>query len=81
MVVVAYYDPADQEQTAASALEISRKQAEVAIDFFRSRGLHKLGWTTRRKMTPLGMGQSPSPVVEHERLPASNLQVLLFTPP
>jgi hypothetical protein len=32
-------------------------------------------------MTPLGMGQNPSPVVERERLPGSNLQVLLFSPP
>jgi phospholipid/cholesterol/gamma-HCH transport system substrate-binding protein len=51
------------------------------VGFFRSRGVHKLGWTTRRKMTPLGMGWNPSPVVEHERLPASNLQVILFSPP
>ncbi|MBN9520965.1 MCE family protein, partial [bacterium] len=81
VVVVAYSEPADPDQTPASALEMTRKQAEVAVEFFRSRGLHKLGWTARRKMTPLGMGQNPSPVVEHERLPGSNLQVLLFSPP
>lgn len=81
LVVVAYSDPADPDQTPASALEMTRKQAEVAVEFFRSRGLHKLGWTARRKMTPLGMGQNPSPVVERDRLPGSHLQVLLFTPP
>jgi phospholipid/cholesterol/gamma-HCH transport system substrate-binding protein len=81
VVVVAFSDPRDPDQTSASALEMTRKQAEVTVEFFRSRGLHKLGWTTRRKMTPLGMGQSPSPVVESERLPGSNLQVLLFSPP
>jgi hypothetical protein len=31
-------------------------------------------------MTPLGMGTNPSPVVEKEPLPASSVQVLLFTP-
>ncbi len=81
MVVVAYSDPADPEQTSASALETTRKQAEAVVEFFRSRGLHKMGWTTRRKMTWLGMGQGPSPVVERENLPASNVQVLMFSPP
>lgn len=81
VVVVAYCDPADPEQTAASAHELTKKQAEAVVEHFRSRGLHKLGWTARRKMTPLGMGQNPSPVVEREAVPGSNLQVLVFSPP
>lgn len=81
VVVVAFADPSDPDLTPASALELTRKQAEAVIEHLRSRGVHKLGWTARRKMTPLGMGQNPSPVVERERLPRSNVQVLLFSPP
>ena len=80
VVIVSFSDPADPDQTPASALEMTRKQSEVAIEFLKARGVHKLGWTTRRKMTPLGMGMNPSPVVEKESLPVSNLQILLFAP-
>ena len=80
VVVVAFADPEDQSLTPGSALEVTKKQSEVVIEFLKEQGVHKLGWTTRRKMTPLGMGMTPSPVVEREPLPASNLQVLLFTP-
>jgi phospholipid/cholesterol/gamma-HCH transport system substrate-binding protein len=80
VVIVAFTDPSDPDYTPASAMETTKKQSEVVIEYLKSRGVHKLGWTTRRKMTPLGMGMSPSPVVEKESLPQSNLQVLLFTP-
>jgi len=80
VVVVSYCDPSDSDQTGASALELTKKQSEVVVEYLKSHGVHKLGWTTRRKMTPVGMGMNPSPVVEKEPLPASNLQVLLFTP-
>lgn len=80
VVVVSYCDPNDPDQTAASAHELTKKQSEVVVDYLKSHGVHKLGWTTRRKMTPLGMGMAPSPVVEKETLPSSNLQVLLFVP-
>ena len=80
VVVAAFCDPADKTQTSASAQELTKKQAEAVIEFFKSQGVHKLGWTTRRKMTPIGLGMSPSPVVEKDPPPASNVQVLLFTP-
>jgi hypothetical protein len=80
VVVVAFSDPADPDQTPASALEMTRKQSEAVVEFLKAQGVHKLGWTSRRKMTPLGMGMNPSPVVEKEPLPPSNVQVLLFTP-
>lgn len=80
VVVVAFADPDDPSQTPGSALEVTKKQSEVVIEFLKEQGVHKLGWTTRRKMTPLGMGMNPSPVVEKEPLPPPNLQVLLFTP-
>lgn len=80
VVIVAFCDPADPDQTPASAMETTKKQSEVVVEYLKGLGVHKLGWTTRRKMTPLGMGMNPSPVVEKETLPPSNLQVLLFTP-
>lgn len=80
VVVAAFCDPADKGQTAASAMEMTKKQAEAVVEFFKGQGVHKLGWTSRRKMTPLGMGMNPSPVVEKDPPPASNVQVLLFTP-
>ena len=80
LVVCAMCDPADKTQTAASASELTRKQAEAAIEYLKGQGVYKLGWVTRRKMTPLGMGMTPSPVIEKEKLPASNVQFLLYTP-
>lgn len=80
VVIVAFCDPNDPGQTSASAHELTKKQAEAAIEFFKSQGVHKLGWTTRRKMTPLGMGTNPSPVVEKEPLPPSRVEVLVFSP-
>jgi ABC-type transporter Mla subunit MlaD len=80
VVVVAFADPDDPNLTPGSATEVTRKQSEVVIEFLKEQGVHKLGWTTRRKMTPLGMGMNPSPVVEKDPLPASHVQVLLFTP-
>jgi hypothetical protein len=80
VVVVAFCDPHDPGQTPASALQLTRKQAEAVVEYLKGEGVHKLGWTTRRKMTPLGMGTAPSPVVEREPLPPSHVQVILFTP-
>ncbi|HYH63241.1 MAG TPA: MlaD family protein [Urbifossiella sp.] len=81
LVVVAFADPNDAGYTPASALETTRKQAEALNNYFRDHNVHKLGWVSRRTMTPLGMGFSPSPVVENPPLPASNIQLLLFSPP
>lgn len=79
VVVVSYCDPEDKSQTPASAVELTKKQSELVIEHFKANGIHKLGWTTRRKMTPLGMGMNPSPVVE-PGLAASRVQVIAFTP-
>jgi hypothetical protein len=80
VVVVAYCDPADSTQTAASALELTRKQAEAVVNHLKACNVHKLGTFTRRKITPLGMGWNPSPMVEKEPQPPALVQVLLFTP-
>lgn len=80
IVVAAFWDPSDKTQTPASALELTRRQAEAVIAHFKICNVHKIGTFSRRKLTPLGMGISPSPVVEVEPLPCCAIQVLLFTP-
>ncbi len=70
IVVVAYFDPADKSQTAASAMELTRKQAESVMNHLKGCGVHKMGIVSRRKVTPLGMGMNASPVVETEKTPA-----------
>lgn len=80
VVVAAMCDPEDTTQTTASALELTRKQCEVAVEFLKDQRAHKIGWIARRTMTPLGLGFGPSPVVEAKPNPPPYLQVMLFTP-
>ncbi len=80
VVVVSFVDPADKTQTPASAQELSKKQAERVIDHLKICDVHKLGTFSRRKMTPLGMGVNPSPVVEPNPLPPAVVQIMVFTP-
>lgn len=80
IVVAAFWDPQDKQQTPASATELTRKQAEAVVAHFKTCNVHKIGTFSRRKMTPLGMGMNPSPVVEAEPLPACAVQVIMFTP-
>lgn len=80
VVITARHDPADPAHNAASAAELTRKQTEAAIECLRSNGAHKMGWWTRRKITPVGLGSGPPPVPERDPLPPSYLQVLVFTP-
>jgi hypothetical protein len=80
VVVAALCDPNDHNQTPASAVELTKKQSAAVVDYLKSAGAHKMGWWSRRKLTPLGLGNGPSPVVEKEPLPPSYVQVLLFTP-
>ena len=86
VVVAALCDPNDRTQTSASAAELTKKQAESVIEFLKAHGVHRMGLGSRlrltsgRKMTPIGLGFGPSPVVETEPVPPSYVQILLFTP-
>jgi phospholipid/cholesterol/gamma-HCH transport system substrate-binding protein len=86
VAVAALCDPNDRSQTSASAAELTRKQAESVVEFLKAHGVHRIGWGSRlgvasgRKLTPVGLGFGPSPVVEKDPLPPSYVQVLLFTP-
>ncbi len=80
VVIAALCDPNDKLQTSASAGELTRKQSEAVVEFLKGQGAHKIGWVSRRKFTPVGLGFGPAPVVEKDPLPPSYLQVLVFTP-
>jgi phospholipid/cholesterol/gamma-HCH transport system substrate-binding protein len=80
VVVACYCDPESKTQTSASATELTRKQAEVALAYLKTHNVHKLGVIARRTMTALGMGTNPPPVREATPTPPSYLQVLVFTP-
>ena len=80
IVIVAFCDPADLTQTPASATELTKRQAEAVVNHLKACDVHKLGTFSRRKITPLGMGMSPSPIVEPTPQPPALVQVLMFTP-
>jgi len=80
IVVVAFCDPADRSQTPASATELTKKQAESVVGHLKACDVHKLGTFSRRKLTPLGMGMNPSPIVETVPQPPALVELLMFTP-
>lgn len=80
LVVAAAHDPADTARSSAAAAELTRKQADAVAEFLRANGVHKLGWWTRRKITPVGLGSDARPAREPNPPPASAVQVIAFTP-
>jgi hypothetical protein len=80
VVVVAYADPADKTQTPAAAMELTKKQAEKVVDYFKNIDVHKISTFSRRKITPLGMGMNPSPIIEKNPPPPAMVQIIMFTP-
>ncbi len=79
-VVVCGRGASDSAQPAATVEQLTRKQAEVAVEFLKANGAHKMGWWSRRKVTALGLGRSGSPAVGAEAPPANHVQVFVFTP-
>lgn len=80
VVVASLADPKDDSLTGASAAGLTKKQAETITEYFRDQGVHKIGYVTRRKVTPVGLGFDPSPVVEKDKLPAARVEIILFVP-
>lgn len=80
IVVASFADSKAKELTAASARTLTKKQAEVITEYLKDHGVHKMGYVTRRKVTPVGQGFDPSPVVEKDPLPAARVEVILFVP-
>lgn len=80
IVVVTQHDPADPRQTSASATELTKKRSEVAAECLKQHKAHRISWMSSRTVTTLGLGMGMSPAVPDRPIPASCVQVLLFTP-
>jgi phospholipid/cholesterol/gamma-HCH transport system substrate-binding protein len=79
VVVVAYADR--QHPDPARARTVSTQQARAVTDYLKERlGAHKMGIVSRRKVLPLGLGVSPPPTEERDKLPAPRVEVLVFVP-
>jgi hypothetical protein len=79
--VAAAVDPNDPKCPPGAAGEITRKRAEAVAEYLKGQKAHKIGWFSRRTITPIGLGYGPHPAVAPEHpLPPAYVQVLLFTP-
>jgi phospholipid/cholesterol/gamma-HCH transport system substrate-binding protein len=80
VVVVAYAAP-NATRTAVLDKDLTQQQSEAVVDYLKNRwSVHKMGWTSTRKVTPLGMGQQPPPGRETESLPKARIEVMVFVP-
>jgi hypothetical protein len=77
IVVAAKADP-NTTLSADGAEQLTRKQAEVVVEYLKSRHSHKIGVWKRRSMASVGLGVYESPLRE-ETFPAF-LQVNVFIP-
>jgi phospholipid/cholesterol/gamma-HCH transport system substrate-binding protein len=81
IVIAAFADPANKNETSASARELTKKQSEIVADLLKDQGAAKMGtFSSNRNIIPLGFGFDPSPVVEKDDLPRARLEVILFVP-
>ena len=79
VVVVTYADPKTSD--AKTANTITRQQSEAVITYLKgNHKVHKLGWVTSRKVTPLGMGLQSPPAPEKDVLPPGRIEVIVFVP-
>jgi hypothetical protein len=81
VVVAAYADP--HKVPPPTAKLITQQQAEAVCTYLtRNHGVHKMGWFSSRKVTPLGQGvvQPPPDPAEHTPLPPARVEVLVFVP-
>jgi phospholipid/cholesterol/gamma-HCH transport system substrate-binding protein len=79
VVVVSYADP--QRAPLRQALEVTQKQSEAVADYLKTKhSVHKLGWFSSRKVTPLGQGTLPPPIPESTPLPPGRVEILIFVP-
>jgi phospholipid/cholesterol/gamma-HCH transport system substrate-binding protein len=61
------------------ALTLSQKQSEAVVNYLTERhGVQKMGWFSRRSVTPIGLGVGPSPLPSKGRGP--RIDVLVFVP-
>jgi hypothetical protein len=81
IVVAALADPTVTHRSAEFADELTKKQADVVVQFLKDHKAHKTGWFTSRKATAIGLGRGPHP--DPPAMPGipAYVQVVLFSPP
>jgi phospholipid/cholesterol/gamma-HCH transport system substrate-binding protein len=78
-VVVAGYAAPGQDPDVAQTL--TQKQSEAVCEYLTGHhAVQKLGWFTRRRVTPLGCGVDDPPLPEPEPLPRPRVEVVVFVP-
>lgn len=76
VVVAAYADPAADTDLARI---VTQKQSEAVCDFLKAHhSIHKVGWFSRRSVTPVGCGADPR--APGDKLPRPRVEVLVFVP-
>lgn len=79
VVVVSYADPKKAEPRTAG--NVTRQQSEAVLNYLKTnQRVHRMGWFSSRKVTPLGMGVQAPPVAERDPLPPARVEVVVFVP-
>lgn len=81
VVVVSYADPT-RHASADDAQVLTRCQSEAICNYLKDHhAAHKMGWVSRRKVTPLGQGlRKPPASTATETAAAARVEVLVFVP-
>jgi hypothetical protein len=81
VVIVTFHDPASTDVTPQAARTLTQAQSDAVLEYLKyGHKVHKINWYTTRKMSAVGYGTSPTPVVEKESMPAGRVEVVLFVP-
>lgn len=76
IVVVGYASPGGDADISRA---LTQKQSEVVCDYLTGQhAVQKIGWFSRRRVTPLGCGVEPPLIPQPEKPPG--LEVILFIP-
>jgi hypothetical protein len=79
-VIAAFAEPSSNADYAHA---LTKKQSEAVLEYLRNEHrVHRIGWAwwSNRTVRSLPCGNMPTPVPEKEKLPASRVEVILFTP-
>lgn len=78
VVVASYADPSSDPKLA---LTLTQKQSEAICKYLTDQhSVQKMGWVSRRSVTPIGLGTLPPLVPEKDKLRPPRIEVLVFVP-
>ena len=79
VLVAAFAEPSQMADFAAT---VTQKQAEVTVEYLRSKKVHHTGWWwwSTRSIRSIGCGNNPTPVPETEKMPAARVEIIVFVP-